>query len=207
MCPCTCRQRAAATDRKGFFGCVCDHMILHLAVMLVTGENWRAAVLLIQRLLECGVCPAVILYDINCRWSAYWRKWLAAQATLSAEAVKAAAQTMLPLPPFHANMHNETCREGFSIRNPRYAAWCNPAGETTEQYWAYMGALTRLKYATKHYGKLYLESLCSYLNQRHGEELASFLLKRVQKLDDLAGITTAQIRFMEEEDGDASAQV
>ena len=48
-------------------------MILHQAVMLETGENWRAAALLIQKLLEHGVCPAVILYDINCRWASYWR--------------------------------------------------------------------------------------------------------------------------------------
>lgn len=202
-----CRASAAKTDRKGFFGYVCDHMILHCAVMLVRGENWRAAVLLLQKMLQEGSCPAIAFYDINCKWETEFLQWLLKQDSLAPDVVAAARQMMLPLPPFHAAMHIMSCREVCSVHNRRFAAWCSPCGEPAEQYWALLGACQRLKYMTKHYAKLFLDRMAVYLNKRHSASLARLLLQRVQKLSEAEATTAAQIELMRAEDATTGTQV
>ena len=188
-----CRGKAAK-DRTGVVAHVCDHVILHRAVMLTKGENWRQATLLIKEMLVAGVCPATILYDINCRFGTYFLKWLLRQRCLPASTVTAAKQIMFPLPPFHVNMHQASCRAEFGLTNPRFPAWIRPAGEPAEQMWAEIGQPHTVKYRTLHGGKLYLECNFAFLNHRADERLAKLLVKQLQALQHESANLKAEIQ-------------
>lgn len=68
-----------------------------------------------------------------------------------------------------------------------------------------MGSCQRHKYAAKHYGKLYLDSLAVYLNCRHGAGLARLLRARIKKMVGLEASTAAQLQLMG--DNQASSEV
>ena len=93
-------------DRKGLFGLVCDHVVLHMAVMIQRGEHWRYATMLLQKLAEDRALPVAVNYDIGCEYQKQFFRWLRTQAnTLHPNVIAAAQQLLFPLPPFHAQMH------------------------------------------------------------------------------------------------------
>lgn len=163
-------------------GIVCDHRICHSAIMMTKGENWRFATMALQSLIQQGCVPASVPYDINCRYEKYFQAWVQQTASLSVNQKAAAQQTLMPVPPFHANMHNAECRKQFALSSGRYPGWAMPQGEPTEQMWSAMGPCTRIKYMTLHGGKLLLDCMLIALNSDHGKLLAPLLVKRVKLL-------------------------
>ena len=169
-------------DRGGVFGMSCDHMLLHLASTLKKGETWRAPTTLVKKLLINGVCPAAVLFDINCVYGPYFLRWLAKQVGLPESTVEAALQMQFPLPPFHVNMHQASCRAKCALTNPQFADWILPPGEPPEQLWSQLGPGHTVKYMTLHGGKLYLDRHICFLNGRADTGLAKRLVAQLQKL-------------------------
>lgn len=163
------------------FGLVCGHLIFLIGVIMNRGENWRFATMCLWKLLLYKVCPLVLYYDINCRFRPWFELWLRT-AQLSDEAKIAAALMVMPLPPFHAYMHNAECRHENGLLNPRFPAWGQPCGESTEQFWSQMTRLMRLKYATWEYANIFLENIIHDINRRNDRRLAQFIVARCRKL-------------------------
>ena len=186
-------------------------MMLHLASMLKKGETWRAPTTLLKKLLTNGVCPASVLYDINCKFGKYFIKWLSKQLGLPESTVRAALQMQFPLPPFHVNMHQASCRAEYALSNPRFADWILPPGEPPEQIWSQLGPGHTVKYMTLHGGKLYLDRHICFLNCRADDGLAKLLVKQLHALQRKEAKYEAEIRTAQDivgaaDDGDDSAR-
>lgn len=179
-----CRASGQGTlDRRGLFGAVCDHSILLLAVFMPASESWRLGTMLIWKLLLANICPFSLLYDIACRWKDFFARWLAAKlGQLSIECRAAALAIFFPLPPFHAYMHSEACRQEHSLMNPYFPAYSQPCGEPPESFWSQMNNLARLRYATLEYGTISIENIIASINRRNRARLSTFLKKRVATL-------------------------
>lgn len=170
------------TDLNGMFGIVCDHGIVHTIIMMDGGENWRYATASLLHIMRSNTLPAAFFYDINCRYSPHFQQYLQSQQSLPPAMATAAAGIHMPLPPFHAGMHNAQCRQLNSLSNRRFPAWCNPQGEPCEQKWAQIGPCKRLKYMSKPNQKLLIQATMHYLNRRQDEKLGRDLDARVRKL-------------------------
>jgi hypothetical protein len=162
---------------------VCCHSILLIAVSIRAGENWRLATMLLWKMLLAGICPITVLYDINCRYAAFFMRWLAAKLfELSLACQAAALAIFFPLPPFHAYMHSAACRQGHSLTNPRFPTFCQPCGEPTESYWSQLNGLARLRTATLEYGTITIENVIASKNRRQRNRLSSLVAKRIGTL-------------------------
>ena len=135
--------------------------------------------MIVQKLLEGRCVPASLLYDINCRFWAYFLAWLRAETRLAHDVVISAKQMMMPVPPFHANMHNAACRASNSLQCADFPGWINPIGEPAEQRWPLLGSGIKFKHMTKHGGTAYLECHLVFLNHRVDVRLAISLTERV----------------------------
>jgi hypothetical protein len=82
--------------------CLCRHGFVAYLMNSFTGERHAYATLLMKRLLEEHKPPRFVWYDIACRWSASFRKWLEHQ---DAETQALAGGMQFPLPPFHLYAH------------------------------------------------------------------------------------------------------
>ena len=162
---------------------VCGHSIFLLGVIMTKGENYRLALMLLWKLLLCKICPIFFYYDINCRFEPWFRTWLSLGAgNLSLEALAAALLMFMPLPPFHAYMHNAECRQEYGLLNPKFPACGQPCGESTEVFWAEMNRMMRLKYATWEYANIFVENIIADINRRHDRRLAAFIVARCRTL-------------------------
>ena len=179
---CRRTKTKANCDRKGLFGGVCDHVIFLIGVFMNTGENWRYATMLMLLLLRAGIVPLFFFYDINCRYAAYFVRWLSEQEQLSAEVKAAALAIFMALPPFHMYMHNAACRLEHGMSNEKFPGWGRPCGESTELYWSGMNRLARLKYGTLLYMTVFVEGLIADINRRKDAGLSAFIVKRITDL-------------------------
>ena len=82
--------------------CLCRHGFVAYLMNSFTGERHAYATLLMKRLLEEHKPSRFVWYDIACRWSASFRKWLEHQ---DAETQALAGGMQFPLPPFHLYAH------------------------------------------------------------------------------------------------------
>jgi Kyakuja-Dileera-Zisupton transposase len=179
-----CRARRSPLDVTGFVGAVCDHGIIMSAALTTAGEHYRFAATLILRMVEEGSIPAIVYYDIACKFGP-WYKRLLQHLPLSPELKAAAAHTKFAVPDFHAHMHVESCRQRWSMQNAaEYLPYMVAAGEATEQLWSYFsdGTLRRLKYMLLQNMKLVLENIFMFLNARHDARLGSWLCDRIRAL-------------------------
>ena len=147
-----------------------------------SGENWRYATMLVLLMLMANIVPLFFFYDINCRFAAYFLRWLASRSDLSPQAKAAAAAIYMALPPFHVYMHNAACRQEHGLQNERFPAYGRPSGESTEVYWSMMNRLARLKYATLLYMSVFVEGLIADINARKRAELATLIVDRIKEL-------------------------
>lgn len=181
MCRCRAKSQAEC-DRYGLFGTVCDHVIFLKGVWMNSGENWRYATMLVLLMLLANIVPLFFFYDINCRFAAYFLRWLANRSDLSPQAKAAAAAIYMALPPFHVYMHNAACREENGLQNERFPAYGRPCGEATELYWSMMNRLARLKYGTLLYMSVFVEGLIADINGRKRAQLGTFIVTRIKDL-------------------------
>ena len=67
-----------------------------------TGERYAYAVLFVLRLLQAGISPEFVWYDINCRWSIFFKRFMEAQP----EELRALVEELqFPLPVWHLYAH------------------------------------------------------------------------------------------------------
>lgn len=184
-------------DVTGLVAIGCDHGPVHLGVLMTTGENYRYAVMLLLILLMQGVCPENAYYDIACRFAAYFRKYLQQDSQLSAAQQRAAERMQLMVPPFHAWMHTQACREKWTLLNREFGSQCNPNGEPLEQVWALVRGFQRLKYATVANLKLSIELALTSINVHHDARLSRLLRQRILKLQDEILKTQRDISVLE----------
>lgn len=69
---------------------------------LFSGERHAYATLFLKKILEQGAAPQFIWYDLNCRWSISFKRWLLSQS----EDMRSVAEVIqYPLLPFHLFAH------------------------------------------------------------------------------------------------------
>lgn len=199
----------AVCDRGGLMGLVCGHTIFVLGVIMTKGENWRLATMLLWKLLLHKICPLFFYYDINCRFKRWFLAWLkqASAMKLSPEARAAAALMFMPLPPFHAYMHNAECRHEHGLLNLEFPTFGQPCGENTEIYWSSMNQLARLKFATWLYANIFLENIIADINLRHDQRLAPFIVARCRRLSSKIAANEEELSLLQEAlSGDAQVR-
>jgi hypothetical protein len=183
---------------------VCDHTIFVIGAFMTEGENWRFATMLLLLLLQASICPLVFFYDINCRFGPHFLKWLQVHSGLSDPMKLASSLMHMPLPPFHAYMHNSGCRREFGLQNSRYPAWGRPNGEATEIFWSQMNRLARLKFSTLLFFSVFVEGLIADINERHDRRLSQFLLDRCRVLCGRIGAQDEELKIMQASVGDTT---
>jgi hypothetical protein len=195
-------QTKKKCNRTGLFGLVCDHTIFVIGAFMTEGENWRFATMLLLLLLQAYICPLFFFYDINCRFGPHFLKWLQVHSGLP-DPIKLATSLMyMPLPPFHAYMHNSGCRREFGLQNRRFPAWGRPNGEATEIFWSQMNRLARLKFSTLLYFSVFVEGLIADINERHDRRLSQFLLDRCRVLRGRIAAQDEELKIMQASVGD-----
>lgn len=196
---CRADEAAQQYDVAGVFGAVCDHVICTSAVLMTGGETYNYAAMLLLRLVQQLSVPSCVYYDIACKFAPWFRNLLpnlplntpgTALEGLS-DGERACLQLAVECMPmlvaeFHALMHNAACQSqnSFRARDVEMPGRLRPAGETTEQYWAYFGggSLLRLKYMSRSNFTLVLESMMQNINRGNDARLASWLVARVRAL-------------------------
>lgn len=143
-----------------------------------TGERWAYAAFLMHVLMhEHNILPYILMYDINCRFKAYFQKWVESRSDWT-EGQRRWAQEILqcPLPPFHVHMHQATCQAKNSLNLVN--AGGTGVGEPTEQMNRYLGlAGVVLQYATLAGRALWLEALFEHWNKRKRQDLPRLLVE------------------------------
>lgn len=81
---------------------LCRHGFIMTLMNSFTGERHAYGTLFLKRLLEIGIAPRFVWYDINCRWSISFKRWLETQPE---DIQQLAAGMQFPLPPFHLFAH------------------------------------------------------------------------------------------------------
>lgn len=82
--------------------CLCRHGFVMYLMNSFTGERHAYATLFLKKILEQGIAPQFVWYDINCRWSISFKRWLLTQPY---DISKLADDIQFPLPPFHLYAH------------------------------------------------------------------------------------------------------
>jgi hypothetical protein len=98
----------AQNDITAVGALLCKHRHVIAAINITGGEKYVYATFLLFTLLrQCGLL--FFYYDINCRYSTYWTRWLPVLALANPavyQVVRAAAANLqFPLPPFHKFAH------------------------------------------------------------------------------------------------------
>jgi Kyakuja-Dileera-Zisupton transposase len=189
------RDTKTKTDRTGLFGAFCDHGILPMAATMTKGENMRYLIMFLQIMLMAFVVPVGLFYDINCRFRPSWLKFLCTAHGLDPEVAAAAEQMHLPLPTFHAGMHNAACRQANSLQGcEEFPSFIHPNGEPAEQFWALLGAPARLKYTALHHQKAIVECTVTHHNRKLDARVSTTLVARAKKLASLCSIIEPELR-------------
>jgi hypothetical protein len=178
------------------------HTIFVIGAFMTEGENWRFATMLLLLLLQAYICPLFFFYDINCRFGPHFLKWLQVHSGLPDPIKQATSLMYMPLPPFHAYMHNSGCRREFGLQNRRFPAWGRPNGEATEIFWSQMNRLARLKFSTLLYFSVFVEGLIADINERHDRRLSQFLLDRCRVLRGRIAAQDEELKIMQASVGD-----
>lgn len=88
---------------------LCRHgMLLYMANMF-TGERHAYAIALVRQVLRQSAGIAFLWYDIACRWSMSYRKWLAQQGD---EELQRLGQLRALVPPWHIYAHKYVAGRG-----------------------------------------------------------------------------------------------
>jgi hypothetical protein len=190
-------QTKKKCDRTGLFGLVCDHTIFEIGPFMTEGENWRFATMLLLLLLQASICPLFFFYDINCRLSPHFLKWLQVHSGLPDPIKLAASLMFMPLLPLHAYMHNSGCRREFGLQNSQYPGWGRPNGEATEVFWSKMNCLARWRFSTLLYFSVFIEGLIADTNERHDRRLSQFLLDRCRVLRGRIAAQDEELKIMQ----------
>ena len=81
---------------------MCRHGFVGHLLNSFTGERHAYAILFVSLILEQGIQLQFLWYDINCRWSISFRRWLEKQTP----AIRRLGEVMqCPLPPWHLFAH------------------------------------------------------------------------------------------------------
>ena len=92
----------------------CHGHIINL-MNIFTGERYAYAALFVLRLLQAGIRPEFVWYDINCRWSIFFKRFMEAQP----EELRALVEGLqFPLPVWHLYAHR--CCLCFSFGSMPY---------------------------------------------------------------------------------------
>ncbi|PSC76837.1 Tcr1 transposon ORF2 [Micractinium conductrix] len=115
---------------------MCRHNVVAHLMDIATGERYiYASVLLYVLMVTCHIPVLFVWYDINCRFSAYFRQWACKHPMLASLLVYVGTKFVLPI--FHRYSHSAACQQ----KND--ALYHVGAGrqyiEPNETFWAYIG--------------------------------------------------------------------
>ena len=83
---------------------MCRHSIVAHLLDISTGERYiYACVMLHMLVMQRAAALLVVWYDINCKFSAYFMRWLTSQPVLMAALM--GVRLLFPLPCFHSYAH------------------------------------------------------------------------------------------------------
>lgn len=123
----------------------CDHGVPAVGIFMNSGENWCYATTAMSIIVDRGVLPRALDYDIGCQWGHHFRKYI--PKTLWPPAIKRLLGGMaFPVPPFHKHMHEAECRAQNTLENERFAVDLQCLGEPLEQLWSSIGACKPWRY-------------------------------------------------------------
>ncbi|WIA40653.1 hypothetical protein OEZ86_013989 [Tetradesmus obliquus] len=164
-------------DQSGIVTLLCRHGFVLAALNMPTGERWAYATYLLHVLMhEHSILPYIMMYDINCRFQAHFKKWVEQHSDWSPDEKAFALRHMqMPVPPFHIHMHMAACQAMNALS--RVPAGGTGIGEPTEQMNRFLGlAGVVLQYATLASRALWLEVLFRRWNIRKLRDLPRLLV-------------------------------
>lgn len=176
-----CRSKKQATDVDGSFVLSCDHGVPAVAVFMNSGENWCYATMAMTVVVENGVVPRSLEYDIVCQWGGHFLKYI--PKTEWPAAIKRLLSGMaFPVPPFHKHMHDAECRKQNTLENERFAVDLQGLGEPLEQLWASTGACKPWRYYTLEGYTIVAESTLLHIAGVRASRIGVILHQRIRWL-------------------------
>ncbi|PSC68864.1 Tcr1 transposon ORF2 [Micractinium conductrix] len=89
---------------------MCRHNVVAHLMDIATGERYiYASVLLYVLMVTCHIPVLFVWYDINCRFSAYFRQWACKHPMLASLLVYVGTKFVLPI--FHRYSHSAACQQ------------------------------------------------------------------------------------------------
>ncbi|PSC67335.1 Tcr1 transposon ORF2 [Micractinium conductrix] len=89
---------------------MCRHNVVAHLMDIATGERYiYASVLLYVLMVTCHIPVLFVWYDINCRFSAYFRQWACKHPMLASLLVYVGTKFVLPI--FHCYSHSAACQQ------------------------------------------------------------------------------------------------